>query len=145
MDASEKPLRPEARGAVRLAAHCAISEIRSLLAARRRFVIPALAFFVVCYVRLHILVGFDPSRLSFSSPSKLLNSQSRLSLDLGPTPLFCERRLAQPGAASPVTLRFSRISFTMWSSLRPSAIGWVGVVAAMVAVTLRQTGESEHR
>jgi uncharacterized membrane protein (DUF485 family) len=39
-------------------------EFRRLLAARRKFVIPAVAFFVAYYLLLHILMGFAPRVMS---------------------------------------------------------------------------------
>jgi uncharacterized membrane protein (DUF485 family) len=64
IDASEKPLRHEPTAQSDWTRIAASSEFRSLLAARRRFVIPAFAFFVVYYILLQILVGFAPRLMS---------------------------------------------------------------------------------
>jgi uncharacterized membrane protein (DUF485 family) len=64
IDASEEPLRREPAAQSDWKRIAASSEFRSVLAARRRFVIPAFAFFVVYYILLHILVGFAPRLMS---------------------------------------------------------------------------------
>jgi uncharacterized membrane protein (DUF485 family) len=64
IDASEKPLRHEPAAQSDWTRIATSSEFRSLLAARRRFVIPAFAFFVVYYLLLHTLVGFAPRLMS---------------------------------------------------------------------------------